>query len=1149
MGPRHSSLPLAAKAATTATRPLTMPAPTRRAGRNGRLGLRAATEFRTLSIQVGEEERSTRRLQSARPFMHPRWWRELLNELVPFRSALRLREAEGRQREAALLQVAESLRGLRHHLCSIDELLVQQGTSSTLGLEAQAVARRAAKHGRNVPSPTLRLMPLRVLSWFYSGFNRFNWASVVVFFLCWKPIGNPPQSGNMAMAIVVILVICLQAMFAAWQEWMTSRTMHEITDMLPAETTVIRDGTKATVLSADLVPGDLVSLYAGDRVPADLRLINVSVDVLVDRSALSGTTDPTIGTTAYTDTNYLETRNMAMMGASITQGHCKGIVVSTGDRTVLGRINKLVVSKPPEHTILQYEVRRLVNALTTVSLAIGTLFIVLWAVWLRKSHPGFLSASDALANGVGVLVTFVPGGLPISFTLALTAIAKRMQRHSVLIKNLATIETLGIVNVICCEKTGTLTQRRIAVTRVGFADRETTLDALVEEQAPAGIDELAPAARRLYETAALCCDAEFEAMSMHLPVDERAALGDATDCAILRMAEHICPLRHARMLYTTLLTIPFSLRRRWMLTVCKPENSHPFILIKGAPETLLPHCTSIQSSTGDIVPLDEAMRDRIDDTQRRWANEGCRVLLLCQRRFPDDSVTDNPLIGIEYSTSALYNVASKCIELLCVVGLVGMVDPVRHGIPSAIDTFRGAGIRVFMVTGDYAPTAAFVARQCKIITSKEVAGIDEVKARAAQQPAEILASATLPSAQPTNDMAIDTESDETRNMHQPLAVDSQLSEKHESQLDSREQQSARRSLVVSGPELAALRTRDWDVIARYEEIVFARIMPEQKLQVVEEMRARGSIVAVTGDDVNDLPAMLAADVGIAMGNGSEVAKDAAEIVLLTSNFSSLVTAIESGRMIFINMKKVIVYLLPMTNMSEIVPSLLNVVLGLPIPLSTFLMLVINVITDVWASVLLANEEPEADILQRPPRDPKKEGLVNVRLFVHAYLFIGLMETLAGHIMFFLCIYLRGGIGPQHVFLAFDKWTDGYMGKSKQELSAIVNMSGSAHFMGLVIMQWGNMFAARTRRLSVVQQNPLWGPKRNPLLLVAIPISVAVALFFSEIDWFNRIFLTGKIPVEFFFLPLPFALALLAAEELRKLLVRRYPQSLVARMAW
>ncbi|KAJ2758932.1 hypothetical protein IWQ56_005870, partial [Coemansia nantahalensis] len=378
----------------------TMPAA---AFRSSRHSLRAAAEFRTLSFQVGGAGRAGRARHHP---MRPRWWREVLHHVIPFRPAHKLREAESRERDAAMHEVAEGLRGLRHHLCSVEELVAQQGTSLAAGLDAAAVARRAAQCGRNVLRPASRLLALRVASWFCSGFNRFNWAAAVVFLLCWKPIGDPPQPGNLALAVVVVLVICLQAMFEAWQQWITSRAMHAITDMLPATTAVVRNGAKAAVAAADLVPGDVVVLHAGDRVPADMRLVDVSVDAMFDRSALSGAAALSPGTTGCTDANYLETLNMAMMGASVTQGRCTGVVVATGDRTVLGSISRLLVSKRAERTILQFEIRRLVNALTTASLAIGVLFVVVWAAWLRRAYPGFMSASDALANGVGVLVTF-----------------------------------------------------------------------------------------------------------------------------------------------------------------------------------------------------------------------------------------------------------------------------------------------------------------------------------------------------------------------------------------------------------------------------------------------------------------------------------------------------------------------------------------------------------------------------------------------------------------------------------------------------------------------------------------------------------------------------------------------------------------------
>ncbi|KAJ2355257.1 hypothetical protein GGF43_002792, partial [Coemansia sp. RSA 2618] len=892
--------------------------------------LQAAAEFHTLSLQISESDfKSSVRQYRAFDMINVPRWRALINSVFPLRTAHQQREAEERQRDAAMLQVANDLRAITYHVDSVDALYGQLGADPVSGLRADEALRRADAMGRNVVSPARRRLLIRAFEWFFGGFNRFLWPAMVVFWLCWRPIGNPPQSGNLALAVVIILVICLQALFSAWQAWVTDRTMHSITNMVTAEALALRDGKRVRVPQSELVSGDIVFLQTGDRVPADMRLVHVSMDVRMDRSELSGMPDLTIGTVGYTNTNYLETRNMAMMGTHVAQGQCTGVVVETGDRTVLGRIKQLVTRNPTDRTVLQIEVQRLVNWLTTVSLAVGTLFIVLWAVWLRPRFPGFMSVSDALANGVGVLVTFVPGSLPISLALAMTMVAKRMQRYKVLIKNLTTVETLGTVNVICCEKTGTVTQRRMMPTRVGFGDAEVGFDELVKSFEAATVNELSPAVRRVYETAALCNAARFDPRAMHLPTNSRVALGDATDCALLRLAEHLCPLRQAQRTYNTLLTVPFNLRRRWMLSVCTDttdhSNSQPFILIKGALETLLPKCTHVQMQNGTIEPLTPELITRMQEMQMRWAtDDGCRVLLLCRREFA--SAASNPLVGIEDCASELYAAACQNIGELCAVGLVGLVDPPRAEILDSVGKFQGAGIRVFMVTGDYAPTAAFVARQCGIITNSLVDGIAEVNARVAIGKHEKHLSEA--------DAALNRHSTAYSPHTSPLPSH----RRKVSETDSEHTLANRSTLVVSGPELLGLRAEHWDAIATYDECVFARITPEQKLQVVVEMRARGCIVAVTGDEVNDVPAMRAAHVGVAMGNGTEVAKAASEVVLLDNNFSSIIVAIECGRLLFVNLKKVIVYLLPMTNLSEIVPSLLNVVLGLPIPLSTFLML-------------------------------------------------------------------------------------------------------------------------------------------------------------------------------------------------------------------
>ncbi|KAJ2058041.1 hypothetical protein GGI17_005273 [Coemansia sp. S146] len=373
--------------------------------------------------------------------------------------------------------------------------------------------------------------------------------------------------------------------------------------------------------------------------------------------------------------------------------------------------------------------------------------------------------------------------------------------------------------------------------------------------------------------------------------------------------------------------------------------------------------------------------------------------------------------------------------------------------------------------------AAVIARQCHIITNDGVDLIANIRAKALEHAPGVLA--------------------DTRG-EKPEFKDSA------SQVQSNDGVT---SLVLSGSELVGLQAEHWNIICGHSEIVFARTMPEQKLLIIQELCARKNYVAVMGDGVNDSPALKAAHIGVGMGGGSEVAKEAADMVLLDNNFLSIVVAIENGRLVFENLKKVFLYLLPAGSFAEFVPMLLNMSLG--------------------ASISLMYESPESDIMLRAPRNPKKEHLVNFKFFGQAYGFIGFMEALFTHIIFFVYMYWHGGFTPSERFLAFDKWTPGgFGGKDQATFNALLSTSQSVYFLSLVIIQWGNMFATCTQRLSMFQQNPLWGPTWNPRLLFAIPFTLGVVSLFCYIDWFNRVFATANIPVAFFFIPIPFVLIII-----------------------
>ncbi|KAK9767443.1 hypothetical protein K7432_002751 [Basidiobolus ranarum] len=362
--------------------------------------------------------------------------------------------------------------------------------------------------------------------------------------------------------------------------------------------------------------------------------------------------------------------------------------------------------------------------------------------------------------------------------------------------------------------------------------------------------------------------------------------------------------------------------------------------------------------------------------------------------------------------------------------------------------------------------------------------------------------------------------------------------------------SARRALLLSGTDLPDLTDPQWEMVTNYDEIVFARTTPEQKLRIVQEFQKRGNIVGVTGDGVNDAPALKAANIGIAMGGGSEVAMEAAHMVLLDNNFSSIIVAIENGRLVYDNLKKVILYLLPAGSWSELIPILVNVLLGVPLPLSAFLMIYICVLTDMLPSIAIMFETPESDLLKRPPRRPNQDRLVNLGLLRHAYLFTGLMETLFSHCMFFYYIQSTAHISASEILLTFDKWTAGYKGMTQEQLDDLQFTGQSVTFVSLVVLQaFGNLLATRTRRLSIFQHPPWALPSRNLWLLGAQFGSIVLALIAVYLPAFHNIFNTRPVPVKFWFIPLGGAMIILGADEIRKYFVRKYPQGTLAKLSW
>ncbi|KDQ61520.1 hypothetical protein JAAARDRAFT_30968 [Jaapia argillacea MUCL 33604] len=1019
---------------------------------------------------------------------------------------------------------ASAIRQIDVHLLTPDDVFARFSTSPTVGLEYVAVQRRL-KDGKNIISPPRTQHLKKGLNYVFGGFNFLMWIAFIVTILSYQPLGSldggTPAVFNLGVAILLLLVIIVSSLFYAFVDWHASRIMKSIKNLIAEEATVIRDGKHQAVPATDVVVGDIVALSMGDRVPADLRLVEASSDLKFDRSLLTGESDMVPGVVEATSDNALETRNLALTSTFVVQGNCVGVVFAIGDRSIMGRLVSLSGENKFKLTTVQREVWFFTKIVSGLALSLFSLSMIMWGAWLRKDYPGYETASGAIINSIGCLTAFVPQGLPVCVALSLTIIAKKMAKRHVLVKNLATIETLGCMSVLCSDKTGTLTVGKMSVQNVAFVDGEYGVDRLMKQAAQESAPAAPAALKPLHMIARLCNGAKFDAATAALPVEERNVKGDPTDTAVLRFAESLSiptigvDAQAVLASHDKIFEIPFNSKNKWMLTVVRERRSHAheaegrepetWMLVKGAPDVLFPSCGNVMRADGTVVPLDQSGRRQLSILQENWSNEGQRVLALCIRSL--DGIKLNPAT---MSANAVEELMYSELQDLTLVGLVGIRDPPRSDVPGAIATIRRAGVRVFMVTGDFKLTAVAIAKQVGIITQEKVESVAQMRASPS---ARQFVNAPRPDVKP-----VDDESD--------------------------------RSLVLTGDDVETLSSEDWDmVVGNYTEIVFARTTPEQKLRIVEEVKARGdNTVAVTGDGVNDAPALKASDIGVAMGSGSDVAKEAASMILLNNDFSSIPVAIEMGRLVFDNLKKVIIYLMPAGTYTEFMTVLANVFLGMQLALSSYLQVCFSITNDVVMSISLMYEKPEADLMLRKPRNARTDRLTDWRFFIQIYLFMGLMMWPCAMSMWFLYMSHQG-LRFYDVILVYNQWGDGYHGYTIDQLTEFVYVGQCIYYVTMVFMQYGGLLSVRNRRVSIFQSNPLWGPRRNlvvPLGMIGTALIAVTNLYGPGLE---RVFYTRPIPGMFWGLPFSFALGILMVDETRKLIVRSYPKSIIAKMAW
>ncbi|MBI4587827.1 MAG: cation-transporting P-type ATPase [Candidatus Rokubacteria bacterium] len=901
----------------------------------------------------------------------------------------RARSATTREGLVKILAAAEATAG--ESPLSGDEVLSLLG-SGTTGLTAAEALRRLEQCGPNrLERVRRRPLALRFVEQFWSFFALLLWVGGGFAFLAGMP--------ELGWAIFAVIVV--NGVFSFFQEYRAERAVEALQGLLPHAIAVLRAGGEARLPTSDLVPGDLVRIEEGDQVPADGQLLSAE-GLRVDQSPLTGESHPVFKLPAITDEREsvprLERHELVFAGTGVVAGSGTLLVTATGMGTEIGAIAQLTQAVVEEPSPLQREMRRVTRIVTFLAVSFGVSFFVLGVM------TGVLPLGEGFLFALGVIVANVPEGLLPTLTLALALGVQRMVRQRSLVKRLSAVETLGATTVICTDKTGTLTQNRMAA-RFIWVSGVTLAAGEVRGDGRADV-------RELLEASALASQATLE----H---------GDPTEMALLVAAVKagVDPEK-VRRAHDLLAPYPFdSFRKR--MTLVRAADAGATAYVKGAPKETLALCDTIRWE-GRTQALTDDLRRQILADHDRLAAEGLRILAVASRPLSD----------------TLVRASAGAVEReLTFLGLVALWDPPRAEVKEAVALCRSAGVRVVMVTGDYGLTAQAIARQIGLPVEKVITG-EEVER---------------------------------------LSPD------------------ALRGLLAEGG------------------ILFARTSPAHKLSIVKGLKALGEVVAVTGDGVNDAPALKAADIGVAMGKrGSEVAKEAAVMVITDDNFASIVAAVRQGRGIYANMGKFITYIFA-SNVPELVPFLAFVFLGIPLPLTVMQILAVDLGTDLLPALALGAEAPEPGVMDRPPR-PKSQRLLGAERLLRAYAFLGVAEAALSLLAFFWTYWVAG-------------WRPGL---PMARAGGLYRRATTMTLAGIVATQVGNVFACRTDRESVFRV----GLFSNRLVLLGIAAEIGILLVLILVPPFPYIFGLAPLAFEEWRLLLLFPPAVLLLEEGRKWIVRQ-----------
>ncbi|KAK3598325.1 hypothetical protein CHS0354_015336 [Potamilus streckersoni] len=970
------------------------------------------------------------------------------------------------------------------HKIPADELYARLGTDPDMGLSPEMARDILHRDGPNELTPP-KTTPewVKFCKQMFGGFSLLLWIGAILCYIAYSiqagAMENPPGD-NLYLGIVLTTVVVVTGCFSYYQEAKSSRIMDSFKNLIPQYALVVRNGEKLNIRAEELVAGDVVEIKFGDRVPADVRVISAH-GFKVDNSSLTGESEPQSRTADFTNDNPLETRNLAFFSTNAVEGTCRGVVVKTGDRTVMGRIANLASGLEVGVTPIAKEIAHFIHIITGVAVFLGVTFFIIAFIlgyfWL-----------DAVIFLIGIIVANVPEGLLATVTVCLTLTAKRMARKNCLVKNLEAVETLGSTSTICSDKTGTLTQNRMTVAHMWFDGRIVEADTS-DDQSNATYSRNDPTWIALARISMLCNRAEFKTGQEEVPVLKRECNGDASESALLKCVElSIGNVTSFRQRNKKIAEIPFNSSNKYQVSIHETEDPNDpryLLVMKGAPERILDRCSSYLRD-GKEYQVDEPFRMAFNSAYLELGGLGERVLGFCDYFLPTDQFPP----GYEFDPDE----ENFPLTGLRFVGLMSMIDPPRAAVPDAVGKCRSAGIKVIMVTGDHPITAKAIAKGVGIISEGSMT-VEDIAAERGIPPEEV---------------------------------------------DPRDAKAA----VLHGSDLRDMTPAQIDEFLRnHSEIVFARTSPQQKLIIVEGCQRQGAIVAVTGDGVNDSPALKKADIGVAMGiAGSDVSKQAADMILLDDNFASIVTGVEEGRLIFDNLKKSIAYTLT-SNIPEISPFLAFILFDMPLPLGTITILCIDLGTDMVPAISLAYESAETDIMKRMPRDPVKDKLVNERLISMAYGQIGMIQASAGFFVYFVILGESGfwlnrifGIREQWDSLAVQDLQDSYGQEwTFAQRKRLEYTCHTAFFVSIVIVQWTDLLICKTRRLSLFQQG-----MKNHHLTFGLFFETALAAFLTYCPGLDQGLRMQNLRATWWFPAFPFSLLILVYDEIRKLILRHSP---------